>query len=98
MLVRNFVSFSQDFGVGEALGWRERKTRAESQVVGIGVTARKPISPKQAGHSPRDLLQGQAKVQVNPDPPTSLSMTHPQISGAVPSWPSLSHQSFFFSH
>lgn len=39
--------------VGEALGWRDRKTSAESQVLGIGATSRKPFSPRRAGQIPR---------------------------------------------
>lgn len=89
------MSFSQDFGVREALGWREGKTSAGSQVVGIGATARKPISPTQVGHPPR--MPGPYRVRSRFKPILihlhPCLWIHPWISGAVPSWPSLNHHS-----
>lgn len=61
MLVRNFVSFSQY--LSSTLGGLQpegsgRSIRVEggedkSQVLGIGTTSRKPLSPKLAGPIPR---------------------------------------------
>lgn len=56
----------------KAVGWREGKASAKSQVLVVGATSRKPLF----GMYSQDArpLEGQAKIRANPDLPTSVDI------------------------